>query len=208
MIGAAAAGAAVVPPPVGAPIYISGSAATFMELALLLNGAGTQTALAAYNPAWANQRVTVIISFPKSTYATLQGHPGHVGVALWNTTNNRYSSAGIFDDGSFGTENFTRAECRFDNRYELWYFSKNVAAVNAAAMHARMVQLSAVGHGYGMVLANRLRDSYNCVTAADTILWAGGESWGLASSASTPYGYSCTFSSAWTQVRIDQARHN
>lgn len=191
---------------VGPAIYVDGWHYIHQELAKIIDTTQLYLDVNSYNPKLSSQRVTVIITYPKSSSKHLESRPGHVGIALWNTGNYRFTTTGIAGNGHIGVEYFQRETLNLDDDFEVWYFTKSISSKKAEKMLVRMKSLGS-SKTYGAILSNRFLDSYNCVTVVDSILWAGGESWGIASSASTPYMYSCTFGIGWTQSRIDRARH-
>jgi len=194
-------------PPALRLAYHTGDRTIFAQLNALLSAAGPEARPSHYDPTAAQQRITVVVTFPKSNMATLQGHPGHCGVAVWNVANSEYVTAGIWNDGSFGSEHFTLAQLRADARYEVWYFTTGVDAATARNLLRQMRAFLRTAQGYAQVLGTRIVGTYNCVTAVDAVLGAGDLSYGVASSISTPYLYSCSFV-GWTAAFVDNARHD
>jgi hypothetical protein len=146
-------------------------------------------------------RVTVIISTPKKWGASVSSHPGHCGIALWNSSTFEYQSFGICVDGSFCDEevNVNHNEIKEDKDFKIWYFTRMIDPKAYEAMRTRMTSLGEKEIVYGKFFISRgwsEDGSYSCVTAVDTILVAGGLSKAIASLTSAPYPYAQTFSSA------------
>lgn len=147
----------------------------------------------------AGDRATVIISTPKKWGASVSSHPGHCGIVLWNYNSRRHQSLGIYDDGTFGFEAVNvggTKKIKKDDDFNLWYFTKVINLGAYDRMRARMYDLyqKQVDYGKFFIFRGVKEDgSYNCVTAVDTILVAGGLSKGIASLTSAPYAYAQTF---------------
>ena len=158
-------------------------------------------------------RCTVIISVPKVWGASLSEHPGHSGIALWNSNNLEYQSFGIYDDGTFGSENVNvnQDTLKEDPKFKIWYFTKVIDINTYNKLRGRMEELDSKKVGYGKFFVARgcfQEGSYSCVTAIDTILVAGGLSSAIGSLSSSPYLYAQTFSSAfWHISEADNMKH-
>jgi len=182
------------------------------ELDDLVNGSVTNSG---YSTDIGGNRCTVIITVPKTSGGSLTKQPGHCGVVLWNASGKkRNQSFGIFDDGTFGTENVnvTRTTLKDNAGFLIWYFTKKIDGATYESMRKRMSSLHDEAEvspkGYGKVFVNRFTGSYSCVTAVDTILCAGGLSWGVASMTTTPHAYAQTFSTlSWNASYADNMKH-
>ena len=158
-------------------------------------------------------RCTVIISVPKNFGGSFGSHPGHCGVALWNSSNRKYQSFGILMDGSFADEevNAHNDELKRDGNFKIWYFTVKINDATYTNLKNRMSQLGSKKVTYGKFFVARgwsEDGSYSCVTAVDTILCAGSLSKGLASMTSTPYAYAQTFTrSGWYISQADNMKH-
>jgi hypothetical protein len=155
-------------------------------------------------------RVTVIVSSPEGWGESFGSHPGHCGVVLWNNATREFQSCGIRTDGKgkgyFLPEavNARVHPIKADPKFKIWYFTADCDTATYKKMQARISKLNkesmdAGSIGYAKFLVIRANDhSFSCVTAADTILAAGGPKWsvGLASQTSTPWAYAQTFTSA------------
>lgn len=176
------------------------------ELDELINGKKITEKMPDQVVAGAN-RVTVIVTTPEKWGGSLTSTPGHCGVVLWNNATREFQSCGIRTDGKghgfFQPEsvNAPTSIIKPDKNYKIWYFTADCDKATYGKMQKRISHLYTTSEdgtkiGYAKFLAIRAADhSFSCVTAADTILAAGGASWsvGLASQTSTPYAYAQTF---------------
>lgn len=158
-------------------------------------------------------RCTVIISTPKAIGGSFGSHPGHCGIALWNSETLDYQSFGILCDGTFADEevNARNDILKRDENFKIWYFTISIDAATYESLRKRMSELGTKEVVYGKFLVARgwKEDaSYSCVTAVDTILVAGRLSKAVASMASTPYAYAQTFTrAAWYVSYADNMKH-
>lgn len=158
-------------------------------------------------------RCTVIVSTPNQWGGSFGGHPGHCGIALWNSGNRSYQSFGILSDGTFADEevNARNDTIKKDPAFKIWYFTRSVDATTYESLRTRMATLGKKKVVYGKFFVARgwTQDGgYSCVTAVDTILCAGGLSAGLASQLATPYAYAQTFTRlAWEISYADGHKH-
>jgi hypothetical protein len=155
-----------------------------------------------YDSKIAGDRLTVIVTVPKVWGGSLSEQPGHAGVVLWNSSDYKYQSCGIDDGGNFSQEAVNVGDgLNKNDKFKIWYFTKKINATQYEQMRKRCVDVAAKKHGYGKFFVARgiMEDgSYSCVTAADTILCAANQSWGVGAQLSTPYAYAQTFTRvAW-----------
>ena len=184
------------------------------ELDDLVNGDVTNSG---YATDIKGDRCTVLVTVPKTLGGSLTDQPGHCGIILWNSQGKKkYQSFGIFDDGTFGKEsvNVNKAgnSLKSNDGFKIWYFTRKIDKKAYDSMWKRMQALYQEGEaqpkGYGKVFVSRFLDSYSCVTAIDTVLCAGGLSYGAASMTTAPYAYAQTFTSlSWYVSYADNMKH-
>ena len=156
---------------------------------------------------------TVIISVPKWLGGSFSKHPGHCGIALWNSQTLDYQSFGILEDGTFMYEevNAKNDIIKRDRNFKIWYYTKKISSSQYNRMQKRIAELGKKTVGYGKVFVFRgvFKDgSFSCVSAVDTILVAGGLSTSLGSLALSPYGYAQTFTRfSWFMSYADNHKH-